>query len=99
MESESCLLCTLPPERIVLENRLAIAILDGFPVTSGHALVIPRRHAETYFDLDPGEVEACHELLHELRENSLSEDPSVTGSNIGMNAGAAAGQTHERPAA
>jgi len=79
--------------RIVSDNKLAFAIKDGFPVTQGHTLIIPRRHAETFFDLSHEEVLACTDLLHQQRENILQEDSSVKGFNIGMNAGAAAGQT------
>lgn len=93
MHDGTCLFCTLPPERIVLQNELALAIMDGFPVTPGHALVIPKRHVEDYFGLDPAEVQACNELLHQLKARTLTQDPSVVGFNIGMNAGAAAGQT------
>ena len=46
------------------KNDLAFAFHDGHPVTPQHTLIIPRRHAPTYFDLsqsakwsrDPGEA-------------------------------------------
>jgi len=91
-----CLFCelqTVDRGRIVAENHSAYAIRDGFPVTPGHTLVIPKRHAETFFDLTEGELLACSRLLHEQREAILAEDGAVQGFNIGMNAGAAAGQT------
>ncbi|SPC18469.1 putative histidine triad domain protein [Cupriavidus taiwanensis] len=77
----------------MLQNDLAYAILDGFPVTPGHALVIPRRHVEDYFGLTPTELAACDELLRKLRELTLSGDTAVEGFNIGVNAGEVAGQT------
>jgi len=89
----ACLFCTIEPRRIIAANKLAYAIKDGFPVTEGHTLIIPRRHAETFFDLSEEEVLACNELLHEQRQGILSDDKTVTAFNIGMNAGAAAGQT------
>lgn len=88
-----CLFCSIEPRRIIASNKLAYAIKDGFPVTEGHTLIIPRRHAETFFDLSDEEVLACNELLHEQRQSILSDDKTVTAFNIGMNAGAAAGQT------
>lgn len=89
-----CLFCNLPKDReIVAENALAYAIKDAFPVTSGHTLVIPKRHVETYFDLSRPELNACDELLRFLRKRMQSDDKSITGFNIGMNAGASAGQT------
>jgi diadenosine tetraphosphate (Ap4A) HIT family hydrolase/5-methylcytosine-specific restriction endonuclease McrA len=88
-----CPFCELPAERLILENRLAIAILDGFPVTPGHTLVIPKRHIATYFELGRPEVNSCNMLLEEARLRLLEEDGTVSGFNIGMNAGQAAGQT------
>ena len=92
----SCLFCEIQEidrKRIVAENSLGYVIRDGFPVTPGHTLVIPKRHAETFFDLTEGELLACNRLLHEQRGAILEEDGAVQGFNIGMNAGAAAGQT------
>lgn len=92
-DSNNCLFCSMSPIRVILENELAYAIRDGFPVTPLHTLVIPKRHAVTYFDLTSVELLACDELLRSLREQVLAEDPLVQGFNIGLNAGAAAGQT------
>lgn len=89
----ACLFCEIPKERVIAENALAYAIRDGFPVTPLHTLIIPRRHATTYFDLLEEEILACNELVKELRASILSEDLTVDGFNIGMNAGESAGQT------
>ncbi len=86
--NESCPFCSLPSERVVFENGSAVAIFDGFPVTLGHCLVIPRRHAETFFDLTEAEVADSMALVFEMRRTLLAEDDSVTGFNIGINAGA-----------
>ena len=79
--------------RIVAKNEFAYAIMGGFPVTRGHTLIIPHRHAETFFDLTEEEISACIGLLHKQRQQIIENDSSVTGFNIGMNAGASAGQT------
>lgn len=92
-QSNGCLFCDPPENRIVLRNQFAYTVWDGFPVTPQHALVLPWRHVEDYFGLDTGELLACDELLRRLRERIAAEDPSVAGFNIGMNAGAVAGQT------
>lgn len=89
----ACLFCDIPKERVIAENTLAYAIRDGFPVTPLHTLIIPKRHATTYFDLLEEEILACNELTKELRASILSEDQTVDGFNIGMNAGESAGQT------
>ncbi len=90
---EGCIFCHLPSERIIAENELAVAIRDGFPVTPLHTLVIPKRHLKTYFDMSHSEHKACNSLLMELRTEIESQDSEVSGFNIGMNAGEAAGQT------
>lgn len=91
--TEDCLFCSLPRDRVVIENERAFAIRDGFPVTDLHSLVIPKRHVREYFDLTPDELLDCDALLRELREAIMKSDSNVEGFNIGINAGAAAGQT------
>jgi diadenosine tetraphosphate (Ap4A) HIT family hydrolase len=93
MTPPACPFCFLPEERIVLKNDLAIAFFDAYPVTKGHALVIPKRHVEDYFSLTRDELLACDELLHALRLDAMAQDDAIQGFNIGMNAGAVAGQT------
>lgn len=88
-----CLFCSIETARIIAENDLAYAIRDGFPVTEGHALVIPKRHVEDYFGLSEEEVLACNALLLKIRQNIKVNDKYVMGFNIGMNAGEVAGQT------
>ena len=90
---ESCFFCPMPPERTIAQNEFAYAIRDGFPVTPLHMLVIPRRHVSDYFGLTKDELLACHDLIHRVREMLLAEDTNIAGFNIGVNAGAAAGQT------
>lgn len=90
---QQCLFCNIDDKRIVAENDLAYAIRDGFPVTLFHTLVIPKRHVPDYFDLTHEELLSCDSLLHQLREEILQADNTVTGFNIGVNSGKAAGQT------
>ncbi|NTZ43612.1 HIT domain-containing protein [Altererythrobacter sp. SALINAS58] len=91
--SEGCPFCELPAKRIVAENALAIAFRDGFPVTDQHTLIVPRRHVADYFDLFQPERNAIQLLLQEQRRSIELSDAAVSGFNIGMNAGASAGQT------
>lgn len=44
MTTAGCPFCSLPPERIVAENEHSIWTYDGFPVSPGHSLIIPKRH-------------------------------------------------------
>ena len=90
---EDCIFCNPEEERVFLHNELAYALWDGYPVTELHALVIPRRHARDYFELSYEEVAACDELLRQVHDKLLSEDCTISGFNIGLNAGKSAGQT------
>ncbi len=91
-----CLFCNLQKDdqqRIIAENNLAYAIRDGFPVTVGHTLFIPKRHIADYFGLVPEEVSAINLLMAEQKQLLQDADSTVDGFNIGMNCGESAGQT------
>ncbi|WP_151445801.1 HIT family protein [Lacisediminimonas profundi] len=89
----TCLFCDIPQERIFLQNEYAYAIFDGYPVTPLHALIIPKRHVDSFFELTDTELLQCKALLSEARQKILDDDRAVDGFNIGVNAGATAGQT------
>ena len=88
-----CIFCEMPSERVIAENELAYAILDAFPVTEAHNLIIPKRHVSDFFSLYQPERNAMQQLLEEQRQNILNADSTVTGFNIGNNVGEDAGQT------
>ncbi len=88
----TCPFCNLDKSRIVLANDHAIAIHDGFPVTPGHTLIVPKRHIASLFEATKEELTALFELLAKMR-HYLQEERSPDGFNIGINDGAAAGQT------
>lgn len=90
---EGCIFCELPTDRIVMENELALAIQDGFPVTEGHSLIIPKRHVYDFFELFQPELNAIQLLMQETRSKLLELYPSIDGFNMGVNSGEAAGQT------
>jgi len=89
----ACIFCNDCAGRIIAENELCFAIRDGFPVTDLHTLIIPKRHVADYFDLYQPELNAIHDLLAQQKKIILQEDKSVTGFNVGINAGKSAGQT------
>jgi diadenosine tetraphosphate (Ap4A) HIT family hydrolase len=89
----NCVFCELPQDRIVASNPLAVAVRDNYPVTRLHTLVIPKRHAVTFFDLFDPERRAINQLLDVLRLEILKNDASVSGFNVGINIGDTAGQT------
>jgi diadenosine tetraphosphate (Ap4A) HIT family hydrolase/5-methylcytosine-specific restriction endonuclease McrA len=88
-----CFLCFTAQRPIIAQNELAFALYDAHPVTPLHAMIVPRRHATTYFDLYDPERRAINLLLDEMRLKVLAQDDDVEGFNVGMNCGTAAGQT------
>jgi len=93
---ENCLFCDTQSsdrKRIISENNLAYAIRDGFPVTDGHTLFIPKRHVLDYFGLTQAETNAVNSLMHEQKKFLQDGDKTIDGFNIGMNCGSSAGQT------
>jgi diadenosine tetraphosphate (Ap4A) HIT family hydrolase/5-methylcytosine-specific restriction endonuclease McrA len=93
---EKCLFCDIQTndrKRIIAENNLAYAIRDGFAVTEGHTLFIPKRHTLDYFGLVPAEVNAINALMAEQKTMLQEADSTIDGFNIGMNCGESAGQT------
>jgi diadenosine tetraphosphate (Ap4A) HIT family hydrolase len=91
--SADCVFCSPGDRPIIAQNELAFAVHDAHPVTTLHALILPRRHAATYFDLHDPERRAINVLLDQVRQEVLRADKGVEGFNIGMNCGETAGQT------
>ena len=88
-----CLFCRVNAKQLVSEDEFCYAAKDSFPVTEFHTLIIPKRHVASYFDLNLSEVSALHEMLVEMKRTIEAKDDSVTGFNIGVNAGKDAGQS------
>lgn len=86
----NCPFCGEPD--FIIENELAFADYDSYPVSAGHCLVIPRRHIAEYFDVTATEKAAIWELVDELK-GIIEREFSPDGYNIGVNVGAAAGQS------
>ena len=82
-----------PEDRLIGENEFSYAIIDRFPATKLHSLVIPKRHVADVFDLVEPELSAMTALLAKIRGFILNEDPSVEGFNVGVNSGVVAGQS------
>jgi diadenosine tetraphosphate (Ap4A) HIT family hydrolase len=79
-------------EGAVLGNELAYARYDRYPVTPGHLLIIPRRHVADFFDVTDAERAALWDLAGQAHA-LLQRERNPDGFNIGINVGAAAGQT------
>lgn len=91
MNSE-CPFCNIAAGKIIASNEYCIAFHDGFPVSPGHTLIIPRRHVADFFDMTEAEVSAMNTLLREVKKR-LDSELHPDGYNIGVNVNAAAGQS------
>jgi diadenosine tetraphosphate (Ap4A) HIT family hydrolase/5-methylcytosine-specific restriction endonuclease McrA len=90
----TCLFCQ--PEVIsnaVEKNGSVFAILDKYPVTPGHLLIIPIRHASDFCSMTEDERRDANQLLRLLQDRIKAEDTKVLGFNVGSNCGETAGQT------
>ena len=70
MGMPDCPFCAEPAalsEGIELHNALAYVREDKYPVSPGHLLIIPRRHAEDWFSLTPDEQAAITQLINQAK--------------------------------
>jgi len=92
-EGERCPFCRLSRRvEIICETATCVAFYDGYPVSPGHALIIPKRHVASYFDLTNHEREAMNVMLQYVRQK-IDERFHPDGYNVGINVGEAAGQS------
>jgi diadenosine tetraphosphate (Ap4A) HIT family hydrolase len=89
-DSAVCELCT--PADVLLQNDLAYVRFDNNALSRGHALVIPKRHVASFFDMTTAEQSAVLGLLTEA-QRLIQRDHSPDGYNIGVNIGKAGGQS------
>ena len=87
----TCIFCQLD-RPLIAESALSLAFFDGFPVTQGHALIVPRRHVESICECTSEEYTDAFALVLTVK-TILQERFSPDGFNIGVNCGEAAGQS------
>jgi len=88
----TCPFCRIETARILISNQFGMAFRDGFPISPGHTLIIPRHHVASLFNLTTEERQSLWELVATVRTN-LIEEFHPDGFNVGLNDGQAAGQT------
>jgi len=92
--NENCVFCRKSKSNeVILENDYAFALLDGYPVTEGHTLIIPKRHFSDYFETTIVELNAANDLLRIRQKDLRDYDHLITGFNVGANVNEAAGQS------
>ncbi len=88
----NCIFCN-PHRKIQLltESATAYAMFDGYPLSKGHILIVPKRHISNYFDLPIKEQSACWLMANKVQQ-ILTQEFQPDGFNVGMNINKAAGQ-------
>jgi ATP adenylyltransferase len=79
------------PELLVLAARpTAFVLMNRFPYTHGHIMIVPRRHVAALEALDPGERDGLFRLVVDAQA-ALKSALRSHGLNVGMNLGKVAG--------
>lgn len=63
-----CPFCELGGRKVVGENSSVVAIVDSYPATEGHTLVLPKHHTLDYFEMTEDERHDATQLLRKLRQ-------------------------------
>jgi diadenosine tetraphosphate (Ap4A) HIT family hydrolase len=88
-----CIFCErIRAGEVLTQNETAVAFADAFPLSPGHVLIVARRHEADLFALSAVEQDALWALLRDIR-NGIEQSHHPDGYNIGVNIGAAGGQT------
>jgi ATP adenylyltransferase len=94
--STGCIFCDAvrqnedPKTGIVLRAKRCFVILNTFPYTSGHVMIVPYDHLDELRKLEGSAAEEMMVLAQRL-EDALREIYRPDGINLGMNIGRAAG--------
>jgi diadenosine tetraphosphate (Ap4A) HIT family hydrolase len=93
----ACIFCAIAtgraPASLVHEDERFLVFLDIYPVRAGHALVIPKRHAQRLSDLPRGEAEEIFGLAVRVGQALRSSGLPCDDVNFLLNDGPAASQT------
>lgn len=93
---DDCIFCKLAngviPTNSIYEDENFKVILDMGPATKGHALILPKEHADNLYEL-PDETAAKILPLAKKLALSMREKLHTDGLNVVQNNGEVAGQT------
>lgn len=92
----SCIFCRIVageiPGEIVASDDHSVAFLDVQPLADGHVLVVPRTHVATVEAMAPADAAGVFAMVHRLA-GPVRRAVGAAGNIIGINDGAATGQT------
>lgn len=92
-----CIFCSIieqqAPASVVFEDNNFMVLMDAYPLTQGHTLVIPKRHVQRLCELTQVEQQQLFALGHEVLEAQKRSGWGQAGGNLLLNDGKAANQT------
>lgn len=90
-----CLFCKIAnkeiPADLIYEDEEVVAFLDIRPISKGHALLIPKKHASDLLETDDQTLGAMISRVKKIAA-SIIEATGAAGFNLGVNTKPAAGQ-------
>jgi superfamily II DNA or RNA helicase/HKD family nuclease/diadenosine tetraphosphate (Ap4A) HIT family hydrolase len=92
MNAYPCPFCTPAEDRVFYRSPFVVGLWDAYPVSAGHALLVPVRHVAHWFDASPDEQAELLRALN-IAKAAVEVEHTPDGYNIGINVGRAAGQT------
>src|ERR687885_1757129 len=95
MQDPNCIFCKIIageiPAKVITENEKAMALLDVFPLATGHTLVIPKLHYAKVQEMKEQDAMAVFEILWKVT-NAVEIGSHVEASTIAIHNGSEAGQ-------
>ena len=92
---DDCVFCKIVsgaiPSQKIYEDEVAFAFFDIRPLALGHTLVVPKRHAVRFEDLDPDSAAKLWKAVHRISPHVLKA-VNASASTIAVNNGRDAGQ-------
>lgn len=96
MKKDDCIFCKLAngeiPANTLYEDEMFRVILDLGPATKGHALILPKEHADNLYEL-PEEIASKTLVLAKKMALLMKDKLHCDGFNLVQNNGECAGQT------
>ena len=93
--ANSCVFCSIIKRSleaaIIFDGTSFLAIMDKYPITNGHVLVIPKNHYNTLLDMTHNDVGKLYSLVR-IISKSVVDSFNADGFNIGQNNGKCANQ-------
>jgi histidine triad (HIT) family protein len=95
MQDPDCIFCKIAsgkiPAKIILQNKSTMALLDAFPLSAGHTLVIPRSHYAKLQDMKRPDAAALFEMTWQVA-SAVEAASQTSATTIAVHNGREAGQ-------